>query len=148
MKKLLFVLINILILKNCVLVTAAGPNYASSKETYQLYYDGYIQMQSAYYDWEFGGHVYNGHMRYTNNASIDSGRIYVGPGKSASDGTIYSSSYRQWDTMNPIAPKTRFYYNFNVAPTNAWPMYRLSLDEQKNNWSIENTFSVGGFIEH
>lgn len=128
-------------------IFAAGPNYATSKEHFQLYYVGYIQMQSSYYDHEYGGHVFNGYMRYTNGESIDSGRIYVGPGRGPNDGTVYKRSYTQVDTFNPVAPRTKFHWNFNVAPTNAWPTRSVATKDE-NAWNIENTFPVSGTIEH
>lgn len=106
-------------------------------------------MQSVYYDNEYGGNVFNGYMRYTNDDTVDSGRIYVGPGKSRSDSTTYTKTHLQMDSLGWNAPKTKFYYNFNVAPKTAWPTLRsVGSNHEDPTWNIENTFEVGGVIEH
>lgn len=90
---------------------AAGPNYATSTEQFQLYYDGYVQVQASYSD--SGRHAKNGWLRYYIPTFWDTGRIYTPNTTSSTSTNVQSRSYRFQDSINWSLPSTQFSYGFN-----------------------------------
>lgn len=85
---------------------SAGPNYCTSTEQWELYYDGYVQVQASYSD--SGRHAKNGWLRYHIPGVSDSGRQYTPNTTSASSTAIKSKSYRFWDSWDWSVPPTQF----------------------------------------
>ena len=95
---------------------AQSPNYATSTEHFQLYYDGYVQCQASYN--ENGMHAWQAWLRYyqtTSSGSVtaDTGKLYTSSASSNSDTVIRSRSKRYYDTLDWTAPKTQFRYGFS-----------------------------------
>ena len=113
------VIILFLSLKLGVCATAS-PNYGYSKEVVQYFYDGYVQCQPSYND--NGKHAARAYLTLKNGAE---GTVvkYTDWGKNFNDSRILSTSYRYRDTLNPIAPKVTFNFNFIYASHNGiWPV--------------------------
>lgn len=89
---------------------AAGPNYATSTEQFQLWYDGYVQVQASYSD--SGRHAKNGWLRYYVPTFWDTGRIYTPNTASSSSTAVKSASYRFHDSLDWDLPSTQFSYGF------------------------------------
>ena len=98
---------------------ALNPNYATSNERLQYYYDGYIQIQPSYNDG--GYHAAKGSFTYANG-SEGTKTWSTDWGKGFSDSKIYSKSGTYHDTLNPFAPKVTFNYRFHkVKNGGVWP---------------------------
>lgn len=89
-----------------------GPNYVSNTEKFQYIYDGYGQCQSSY--------IFNKEkciqvaIRYYGGASGDTGWLWSGTSK----GDVKSVSHTYRDTLNPVAPQTKFRYDYYTIPEN------------------------------
>ncbi|MFC6354581.1 hypothetical protein [Luethyella okanaganae] len=90
---------------------AAGPNYCTSTEQWQLYYDGYVQVQASYND--SGLHAKNGWLRYLIPGVSDSGRQYTANTASSTSTAVKSKSYRFWDSWDWSVPSTQFSCGYN-----------------------------------
>ncbi len=90
---------------------AAGPNYCTSSEHFQLYYDGYVQVKASYSD--SGRHAKNGWLRYKIPGVADSGKQYTPNTASKTSTTIKSKSYRFWDSWDWSVPSTQFSCGYN-----------------------------------
>lgn len=90
---------------------AAGPNYCTSTEQWQLYYDGYVQVKASYSD--SGRHAKNGWLRYLISGVSDSGRQYTPNTTSSSSTAVKSKSYRFWDSWDWSVPSTQFSCGYN-----------------------------------
>jgi len=87
-----------------------GPNKVTNTERYQYKYDGYGQCQGSY---RVGNYrYYKVYIRYSGGASGDTGRLYS---PESIDDTIAKVSYTYTDTLNPVAPKTKFNYGFSKS---------------------------------
>lgn len=90
---------------------AAGPNYCKSTERFQLYYDGYVQVQASYSD--RGRHAKNGWLRYTIPGVADSGMKHTKDTPNKYSTAIRSRSYRFWDSWDWSVPPTKFSCGYN-----------------------------------
>lgn len=90
---------------------AAGPNYCTSKEHLQLYYDGYVQVQASYSD--AGRHAKNGWLQYRIPGVADSGQQYTPDTPSRWSKAVKSKSYRFWDSWDWSVPPTEFNCGYN-----------------------------------
>lgn len=122
----LFVTVVLVLCMGALVVFASGPNFYLNDHSNMLYYDGYIQCQPSYND--HGSHAANGYIRYfgldaAGNHINDTGRLYTGTGTGPNDGHIYSRSYRYFDSLDPNAVPTQFYYGFTWVPDGSpyWP---------------------------
>lgn len=101
---------------------AQSTNIAWSKETAQLYYTGHIEFKPNYtvpsnagYDLSVGENVKQAYVNYTRDGksvTTNGGRLYTGTASSKSQSTVYSAEAHAWDTLNPFANKTEFYYGW------------------------------------
>ncbi|MTI94107.1 MAG: hypothetical protein FH749_01260 [Firmicutes bacterium] len=99
---------------------ASSPNFATSTEHVQLYFNGYVQIQSSYI--ENGAHAYQGWFVYRNGLTGEQWR-YTSVGQSPHDSTIRSNSMTYLDHPNPAHPPVTFNYNFTWIPHGtAWPL--------------------------
>lgn len=110
-----------------VIRAASGPNYATTQEVWNLYYDGYAQIQPSYWDstapYSTGGYARRGGFRYLNSA--DDRWFYTETSDNKHDSRILSVSQRVRDSLNPFAPKTIFKTNFDFnraakVPVEPW----------------------------
>lgn len=122
MRKKVLSIILCLVLSVSALTTvcAAGtnPNYWTNKEIIQLYYKGYIQFKPSYvctgkYGTTSGKKVRQAYINYTRNGeSVCGGRQYTDRAYARTEKKIYSAEASCWDTMNPFADETKFWYNW------------------------------------
>lgn len=86
-------------------------NYVENTESVQLKYDGYIQFKANhYFD---GGNVKRAYINYVRDGeSLTGGRVYTSAATTKTDSTTRSAQASVWDSLNPWAPKTKFYFDF------------------------------------
>lgn len=93
-------------------------DYWTNKETYQLFYHGYIQFQPCFYTTgnygtDVNKHVYQAYINYSRNGeSLIGGRKYTRKANSWKEYCIYHTAADCKDTLNPFAPKTKFNYGW------------------------------------
>lgn len=96
-------------------------NHAYCKESIELYYTGYLQFQPKYYstvtiyDIPAYKHVKRGYINFTrNNQSVIGGRLYTEQASDITSSKIYKIEKKVFDSLNPWAPKTMFYYGWEL----------------------------------
>lgn len=106
-------------------------NYATNEETFQVRYTGYIQFVPSYRVsadadpslssgsvftvGDTGENVKRAYINYVrDNESVSGGRVYTATASSKTSSSIFSTSTSVWDTLNPFAVKTKFYYDWEA----------------------------------
>ncbi len=96
---------------------ASSNTYSKSKEKFQLWYTGYVQVQPSYtipsnpgygLSKYVGKNIKQGGFWYNVNGTIK-GKTYTKAATSKKDYNIYSAEKTITDTLNPFAPSTEFY---------------------------------------
>ena len=95
-------------------------DYATNKEWIHIKYDGYLQFVPSYKTTASSGYyltanknVKQGYINYTRNGvSITGGRLYTSTASSKTSYNTYWVSRSVWESVNPFAPTTFFYYGW------------------------------------
>lgn len=123
MKKLLNLLSSfVLVITLCSMInyiSAGSPNYGYSKERYQLWYEGYVQILPEYN--ENGFHARRGALRYYITGERDTGWVWTEYGKNQEDTKIYSRKLSFRDSLNPASPATQFRTLFDWVEHSKFP---------------------------
>ncbi len=103
-------------------VYAQTTNMAYSTETFQLYYTGIAEFTASYtiptnagYSLTAGNHVKQAYVNYTRDGvcvTTSGHRDYTYTALSVNDNCHYGVESHAWDTLNPWAPKTMFFYGW------------------------------------
>lgn len=102
--------------------SAQSINTATSVETLQIKYTGTIKFTPSYvvpnyagYSLVAGKNVKQAYVNYTrdgNSVTTTGGRVYTGTAQSKFDPLSRSATATAWDTVNPVASKTKFNYGW------------------------------------
>lgn len=104
-------------------ITAEIPeDYWNSREILQIYYEGMIRFKPSYcttasdkenYGLKKNKHVKQAYINYTRDGeSVCGGRQRTKEASKKTDSNYYRASASAWDTLNPVAAKTKFHYHW------------------------------------
>ena len=113
---LFFTMLTALALVPTATVLAGTTNFGTthrgawSTETMQIHYSGGVFFYPHY-----ATHTHVGHAKYTRSGKTIASKVttYVKHNSKYSKKTKVKANVSCWDTLNPIAPKTKFHYGFN-----------------------------------
>ena len=104
---------------------AQTSDYASSKETLQIRYTGYIQFIPSYtttstsgYNLTANKHVKRAYVNYTRDGksvTTNGGRLYTATAKTSSSNAVYAATAYAWDAFTLSKDEkyvTHFYYGW------------------------------------
>jgi len=103
-------------------ITAEVPeDYWNSHETLQIYYEGMIRFKPSYctteadkkYGLKKNKHVKKAYINYTRDGeSVCGGRQWTTEASKKTDSNYYKKKASAWDSLNPVAAKTKFHYHW------------------------------------
>lgn len=103
-------------------ITSEVPeDYWNSHETLQIYYEGMIRFKPSYrttesdqkYGLKKNKQVKRAYINYTRNGeSVCGGRKWTKEASKKTDSNYYRASASAWDSLNPVAAKTKFHYHW------------------------------------
>lgn len=112
--------LTICLMTTVVASAASTKTYCTSTHPNWFQYKGYMQLVGSYkipnnpgYKLIAGKYVKQGYFNYTiNGKSICGGKQYTPKASSKKDYNVYYASKTCYDSLNPVAPKTKFYYEW------------------------------------
>ena len=127
---ILATIVSVFVLSGITSYAALSPNYGTSSEILNYFYEGYVQCQPSYN--ENGQHAARGYFVYRNGAEGEKW-WYTDYGMNINDTNIYSVSGTYRDTLEFDAPKVSFNYKFNYIPHGSiyWPVSIEIVDKEK-----------------
>jgi hypothetical protein len=115
-----FVLLSLTVTLASNVFATQSVDKAWCEESLQIRYDGYIQFTANYIIPNDPGYglvpnniVKQGYINFTRDGeSVIGGRKYTSVSPSMSSNAFISTSATAWDSLNPFASKTKFYYGW------------------------------------
>jgi len=97
-------------------VYSYGGNVFTNTEYVFIRYDGTGQITAQ--TWYGDNWTYKGKISYTRDNEYVAGPAYTPVACTQMDGGVKETSLTAWDSLNPFAPKTMFYYDWYTVPRN------------------------------